>query len=308
MPGPLSALEAPAVRRPRYDRPMPRPRRLLLILALMPMLLGLAGCTEAEETWTFDRKGGGEYALVVRWNADLWRRVRGVLGSKVMARLAGDGFPLRAELWRDGLRDLEGVEILELEARDTDTGMRELRLRARFQKVEQILRWDVLAGRTVRIEPPSKEDGGPARTTFYMEPIPRVPVLDQVAALVEAAENPPPAPEGAAAARDPLPLERFGIEPSAGAMVWRMVKLPLGEVRLRTRVIAPAPLASVRGRPVLDETTQADFQWTFADLRRSDADRTVRLRWDPREFDEGQALDHRGQRDPRARAPDGSRK
>lgn len=288
---------------------MPLSLRRLAVLALIPLFLGLGGCTEAEETWTFDRKGGGEYALVLRWNADLWRRVRGVLGSKVMSRLAADGFPLRTALWRDGLKDLEGVEIVELEERDTDTGMRELRLRARFQKVEQILRWDVLAGRTVRIEPGSKEGGGTPRATLYMEPIARVPILDRIAALVEAVEKAPPAPKGPAADRDPPPLERIGIEASAAEMVWRMVRLPLGEVSLRTRIVAPGELASVRGRPVGETTKQADFTWTFADLRRADADRTVRLRWDMLDFDETRAVDHKGRKDPRAgRAPDGSRK
>ena len=270
---------------------MARPLRLLALLLLVPGFLGLAGCTEAEETWTLNRKGGGEYALVLRWNADLWRRVRGVLGAKVMRRLAGDGFPLRTELWRDGLSGLEGVEILELEERDTDTGMRELRLRARFGKLEQILRWDVLAGRRVKVEPQEGKGGGEGRVAFSMEPIAQVPVLDRVAALVEAVEKPQPMPTGPAAERDPGPLERMGIEASAAQMVWRMVKLPLGKASLRVRVVAPDDLVSVRGRPVDERTQQADATWTFADLRRADADRTVRLRWRKREFDETPAFE-----------------
>ncbi len=49
------------------------------------------------EEWTFDEKGGGTYALTVRWNADLWRRVEEVLGARVMERLVGRPFPLRKE-------------------------------------------------------------------------------------------------------------------------------------------------------------------------------------------------------------------
>lgn len=279
----------------------------------LPWLLGLmlpllAGCTEAEETWTLDRKGGGEYALTLRWDADLWRRVRGVLGAKVMRRLADPGIPLRTAQWRDGLEDLEGVTILELEEVETGTGMRELRLRARFARLEQILRWEVLAGRRVRIEPEPEAPGAPPRATLYMEPIARVPILDKVAALVEAAEKPPPPAEGGAAERDPPPLERMGIDVAAADMVWRLVKLPLGAVRLQSRVVVPGEIQSIRGRSPAEETTEAVFAWTFADLRRVDADRTVRLRWRQRAFDETPALDHPGRRDPRARAPDGSKK
>ena len=282
-------------------------RRALLAL-LCCLALGFAGCTEAEEDWTLDRKGGGEYALTVRWNADLWRRVRGVLGAKVMERLAGPGFPLRVELWRDGLKNLEGVKILALEERDTDTEMRELHLRARFEKLEQILRWDVLAARRVRLETAAKGAAGPPRATLYMEPIARVPILDRVAALVEAVERPPPAAEGGAADRDPPPLARIGIERAAAEMVWRMVKLPLGQAALQTRVQVPGDVVSIRGQAPAEDTRAATFRWTFADLRRVDADRTVRLRWRTLAFDDSPPLDHAGQRDPRPRAPDGSKK
>lgn len=284
---------------------MPRALRPLLLAAVLALL---AGCTRAEETWTFDRKGGGEYALTVRWDPDLWRRVRGVLGARVMDRLAANGFPLRAALWRDGLQDREGITILELGERDVEGGQREIHLRARFERLEQMLAWDVLAGRTVRLAVPTKEAGGTPRATLYMEPIPRVPVLDRIADLVEAVEKPPQAAEGAAAARDPPPLERAGIDRAAGAMVWKMVKQPLAAVGLRVRIVTPGDVVSVRGRPAGERTRQADFGWTFADLRRVDADRTVRVRWRPLAFDERPGVDRRGRRDPRPRAPDGSRK
>ncbi len=285
-------------------------RRTLLPCLLLCALV-LPGCVEAEESWELDRKGGGTYALVVRWNADLWRRVGDILGAKVMARIAGPGFPLRPELWRDGLKDLPGVTIGDVGERDTDTGLRELHVALTFKRMEDLLGWEVLAGRRVTIEAEQPEKGAstkPLRATLTMEPIARVPVLDRIAALVEAAEKPPAKAEGAAAERDPPPLARMGLERTAAEMIWKLVRLPLGEVKLQSRVRVPGELVSKQGTPVDKETREATYTWSFADLRRVDADRTIRLRWRILSFDESPALDHPGQRDPRPRAPDGSKK
>ncbi len=273
------------------------PRRVALLLALLLAVPLLGGCTEAEETWTLDRKGGGTYELVLRWNADLWRRVRGILGAKVMHRVARPGFPLRTELWRDGLKGLEGVKILELEARDGESGLQELRLKASFQQLSQMLRWEPLAGRTVRVTVPTAAERGKTsapKAGLYMEPLGRVPVLDRVAALVEAVEKPPPAAEGAAALRDPPPLERMGIDRGAADMVWRMLKPQLAKIRLTSRFHLPGDLVSRRGTTVDERTREAAFTWTFADLRNPKADRTARVRWRMLVSDETRALERRG--------------
>jgi len=292
-------------------------RRRSLLAPLLAVLLGLAGCVEAKEDWTFDRKGGGTYELVLRWNADLWRRAGDVLGTKVMRRMAGRGFPLRVSQLRDGLSGIDGVEIERLETRDTDTGLREIVLKVRFRHLRDLLKWDVMAGRTVRVDTDARAKGAkgakddpagdlrPARARLVMEPIARVPVLDALAALLEAEQHPPPPPPPAARPRDPLPLERLGLRREAADLVWRMLKLPLRKVRLDVHVTLPGDVISVRGRPVQGATREASFTWDFAALRKADTDRTVRLRWQMLSLDKAPVVSHVGTKDPRARRPDG---
>ena len=257
---------------------------MVRLLPLLVVLLALlSGCVEAEEEWTFDAKGGGTYELVLRWNADLWRRVEDVLGAKVMQRFADPGFPLRPAQLRDGLAGLKDVEITRLEERGTDSGLRELVLGLRFKRLSDLLRWELIAGRTLQVgqEPrrPGETADDPTHVGFVMEPIARVPVLDRVAALLEAERKPAPKPPEGLETRDPGPLERFGIAREAGTLVYRMVKLPLERVRLRVRVNTPGPIVGVGGQVRRDGSTRADFTWDFAALREARTDRSVRLRW-----------------------------
>lgn len=279
-------------------------RRLPVLLPILLGAVALAGCVDAEEDWTFDDKGGGTYALTLRWNADLWRRASDVLGPGVMTRLQGRPFPLRAAQWRDGLAALKGVEILELAERDTDTGLREVALRVRFTHLRDLLRWEVLRRRTVRVEiVPQGEDAdeSPPHCRVYMEPIAQVPVLDRLAALLDAVETPPPRAEGPAAARDPPPLERLGLDRGAADMVWRMVKKPLQQVRLRLRFRAPGRILTHRGRPVRDGSKPLEVEYDFAALRKPETDRTVPFTWQMRAFDQAPVVDQQGDRDPRRR-------
>ncbi len=87
-------------------RPRPRPRHLRTATALLLSLVLLigTGCTEVEETLSFDSKGGGTYRLVLRRDADLWQRVGGVLGKGVLARIEGRSM-------EDGLELLPGVRL-----------------------------------------------------------------------------------------------------------------------------------------------------------------------------------------------------
>ncbi len=256
---------------------------------MVVLLATLTGCVEAEETWTLDAKGGGTYELVLRWNADLWRRVEEVVGAQAMRRFAGHGFPLRPAQIRDGLKGLEGVEITRLEEGQTDTGLRELALTVRFRRLADLLRWEVIAGRTLEVGRedlrPGEPESTPRHVRFHMEPIARVPVLDRLAALLEAEARPPPEPPRGLAERDPGPLERLGIDRAAATLVHRMLKPPLTRVRLQVNVITPSPLVSVGGERRRGSDTRAAFRWDFAALRDAKTDRRVRLRWRMRERD-----------------------
>jgi len=266
---------------------------------------------EAEEDWRFDAKGGGTYALTVRWNADLWRRVGEVLGPKVMASLSGRAFPLRKAQWADGLKGLDGVEVLSLAESDTDTGLREISARVKFRALEDLLAWEVLARRTMRVasdEP--DDDAGVARPSkevaicnFYMEPIAHVPVLDRVGALLNALDRPPPPAEGAAAARDPGPLDRLGLESDAAELVWHMVKLPLAGARLRVQVHVLGEIIEEDGHLRLNRGRVLKREWDFAALRKGETKRTVHFAWRPRSLDVAPFAKQRGDR--RSQTADG---
>ena len=134
-----------------------------------------------------------------------------------MERLVGRPFPLRKEQIADGLKGLPGVKVASLTEGDTDTGLRELATVVQFERLDALLRWELLARRTFRLEPylkPGEKESRekPAICKFYMEPVAQVPVLDRVGALLNAAESPPPKAEGPPAARDPGPLGRLGLE------------------------------------------------------------------------------------------------
>ncbi len=279
---------------------------------LLVLLAGLTGCVEAEESWNLDRKGGGTYKLVLRWNAGLWRRVGDVLGPKVMARVAGNGFPLHVSQLRDGLSGLEGVTIKRLESKGTDSGLTEIGLEVGFRHLRDLLAWEVMAGRTIRVDvkaPDAQAAGraaGPGSARLYMEPIPRVPVLDKLAALLEAEAKPPPKAPRGAAQRDPPPLERLGLARRDAGLVWRMLKLPLEKVSLKVNVALPGDLLRVGGRPADESGRTASFDWDFAALRKAGTDRTVRLSWRMLSLDEAPRVKNEGRADPRSRRPDGS--
>jgi hypothetical protein len=283
-------------------------RSLALLLVLAGVLAGLGGCAEVEEQWVLGEKGGGTWTLSLRWNADLWRRVRGVLGPAVTDRLRGRALPLRPQAWRDSLAGVEGVTIVECEERDTDTGMRELRVQLRFEKLRALMQWELMRRRTVRVETrpaPGAAENDPPLCRFAMEPIARVPVLDPLAALLEARDNPPPAAEGAAAARDPSPLARLGLEEEAAGLVWKMVKPQLDKVRLRFAFRPPFGIESIRDLAVARGTEEAVFDFDFAALRDPRTDRTAVFTWQMRAFDEAPLVVQQGDRDPRARGPEG---
>jgi hypothetical protein len=298
-------LAAPSAPRSAYNPSMTR--RLRVPVLLLVLAAGLSGCVDAEETWSFDETGGGTYELRVAWDADLWRRVGDVLGARVLERLSARPFPLRKSAWADGLQGLAGVEVLALEERVSDGGLREIAAKVRFKRLADLLRWEVLARRSVQVTQVQSDPKKPALCRFYMEPLAQVPVLDTLAALVEAHERPPLKAEGAAATRDPGPLERFGLDEDAARLVWRMVKLPLAKVRLRSRVEVLGEIEEERGQPSRKGGRAYERSWDFAALRKADADRTLRVAWRLRTLDIAPLAAQVGDRDPRPHGPTGNR-
>jgi hypothetical protein len=278
------------------------------LVAVLAAALALGGCVEVEEDLVLAGDGSGTYALTVRWDADLWRRVTDVLGPAVMGRIEGRAFPLRPEQLRDGLAGLDGVTIQELEERPGTGGRRELVVRLAFRDVPALLRWELMARRTLRIERAEEGAGTEPAWRLTYHPIAQVPLLDRLGALLDAVERPPPAAEGETADRDPPPLERLGLDRDAAELVWRMVKGPLEAASLRFRVAVPSDLVTVRGRAVPAGTREAVATYDLTALRRPGTDRTLRFTWRARAFDRFPVVDHEGDRDPRSRKPDGTRR
>lgn len=266
------------------------------------LLLGLVlltgtGCTEVEETLAFDSKGGGTYRLVLRRDADLWQRVRGVLGKAVLARIEGRPFPLTAVAWQGAVKDVEGVTVTEIVEADAGGGMRELRVALAFTSLEALLQVEPLARRScaVTVKPVSK--GSKVRMAeLSMTPITALPVLDPLAALMNAIEAPPAESAERASRRDPTPLRRIGVDKGQAEMLRRLLEPALAKVKLTFRVEVPGTVLRVDGRSVGGSDEHGQQAFSFADLRNPKTDRRVRVAWRVRELDAPPAAAHQGDR------------
>jgi hypothetical protein len=247
--------------------------------------LALAGCVEVDETWRLEADGTGTYALRVRWDRGLLVRAGAIVGGETLRRLEGRGFPLGAESLRDTLDGLEGVVVGEVVETDGGDGVRELRAKVRFRQVTDLLAWEVLAPRAVRIRAEGLGSGD-ARGEWTMDPLLDVPVVGPLAEAARA-QGLPPAPKEADGSSEPSPLERLGVRPEDTDLLAAMLRPPLGKVRFRFRWELPGAVTSVGGRDVdanATETTSAGVEVTFADLA-SGRDRRVRVTWRPATFD-----------------------
>lgn len=245
--------------------------------------MATTGCVEAEEAWVFDSTGGGTYALTVRWNADLWSRIGGIVGPEALRRIEGRPVPLRADAWRDGLRGLEGVTVEEVAEKDAPRGMREVSARLRFRRVQDLLRWEVLARRTMRI---ARADEG--LVALRMEPLAQVAVLDRLASAQAVRER--------AGADVPLPAqvaEELAVKADDARLVATVLQPHLARVRFRFTVQPPGPVRSVGDAPVEADVTKATVDLSFDDLVKG-RDRTVRCAWRPLALDVPPSADQVG--------------
>ncbi len=262
--------------------------------------LALAGCVEATEKWEIESGGSGTYDLTVRWQADLWRRVGEVLGDRAMEGIHGAPFPMRKAQWWDGLAGLKGVEIVSLTTEAQDRGWRKLAVKLRFKRVADVFQWEVLSRRGARFvveKPEGGEDDDARICRMEMKPLVDVPVLDPLAALLNAIDNPPPleeAADGEERRKDAPPLQRLGIDRTDGELVWRMLKPELAKVKLRFELSTPGIILSKDGRRDSSESLSTSFEFDFAALRDAKTDRRLRCSWRVRPFDEPPALVNAG--------------
>jgi hypothetical protein len=255
------------------------------------------GCVEAQEEWTFGADGGGTYALRVRWNADLWHRVGSIVGGEVLRRVEGTPFPLRLAEWRDGLEGLEGVTVEEATEGEAGGGMREVSVRVGFRRVEDLLRWEVLAGRRVVVR---KADDGAVR--LEMDPLDRVPVVGSLATVAAFLRSPPP-PEPGADVREPGPVERLGVQLDDLDLLVRMLRPEVARARFAVGVEVTGTILEVGSSPPPDDGARALFEHAFDDLVEG-RDRRVRLVWRPRSLDVPPLVEHPGDAGAPPAAPD----
>jgi hypothetical protein len=262
-------------------------------VAAAVVTLVLAGCVEVDETWRLEADGTGTYALRVRWDRDLLVRVGAIVGGDVLRRLEGRGLPLRAASLRDTLDGLDGVAVEEVVETDLEDGVRELRAKVRFRRVADLLAWEVLAPRPVRIRAEGLGSGD-ARGEWTMDPLHEVPVVGPLAEVARA-QGLPPVPREADGSTAPSPLGRLGVRREDEDLLAAMLRPALGRVRFRFRCELPGPVTSVGERAAEANATEtsAAVEVTFADLA-SGRDRRVRVAWRPATFDVVPDLDRAG--------------
>jgi len=257
----------------------------LLVTALVGLLL--AGCVEVEERLSLEREGNGVYAVTLRWNADLLARVADTLGERAFKAFEGRAFPLDVEHWRDGLSSVSGLTVKRLEELEGGAGWRKIEAEIAFDSLPSLLRWELLAGRPLRIV----QDGGEKRARLSMAPLQRLPLLDPLREAIEARRNPPPAAPPSEAQRDPAPLARLGLTQEQVGIMELMLAPHLNRLRL-SFTVAPAGRIQASGPMAVEEKlTHTRFDWTWADLLAGKA-RTVELHWQAGEFDKLPLLEH----------------
>ena len=258
--------------------PGPACRLATLLAAIFALALG--GCVEVDEAWKFARDGSGTYDVTVRWNADLLARVKDAVGPNVMSAFEGRAFPLRLEEWREGLKPLPHVEVKRLEERDVEGGWHEIHAVVAFGTLQDLLGWEVLSRRTLRIDPPNAD----RLVKIHMTPLTRLPVLDALRAAEEARKTPPPAAEAENAQRDPPPLERLGVDAATQVLVERMLAPVLPDVRFTFRFELAGRVRSASAPATKATGSSVEYVWRWEDLVPGRS-RSIDVTYVPGEFD-----------------------
>jgi hypothetical protein len=254
--------------------------RALVATLTVLLALPLGGCLEVTERLTLEREGNGTYHLTLRWDADLLARVRDHVGERALQAFEGRAFPLSSTALRDGLAPLSGVRIERLDEAAGEAGWRAIDLQVRFDSLEALLRWEVLASRPFTLGPAG--EGRMAR--LRMRPIERLPVLDPVREAFEARAGPPVRTVPAEAQKDPAPWARLGWDEARLLQLERWLVPALERVRLSFEVAPAGRVLQAGASAESQEERSARFTWRWADLL-ARVPREVDLRFQAGEFD-----------------------
>lgn len=267
---------------------------------LVPLLLVLllAGCVEVEEHLILRAQGGGTYELRLEWDAELLRRVNDLVGRRAASRFARGALPLQVEAWRDSLQGLAGLRAQRVSIADRGEGRRALEVRVAFERLEDLLGWEIFARREIDLafvgtdgkqvgESDRAKGGETAR--LRMRPLARVPSLGRVLDAL-ALWRAPPARSAAGGVSEPSAAERLGILPADGNLLADLLETHLAEASFAFHVEVPGALVEARGGEVLD----AHATWRFDAQAIVQAGRggQIELIWRPSAFDRVPRIEH----------------
>ena len=252
---------------------------------LLLLLLGvlLTGCVEVEEQVTLGSAGGGTYELRLAWDADLVHRVNEVVGRRVARRFARGALPLDAVAWRESLEGCSGLRAERVEVEALDDGRRELRLRVAFERLEDLVAWEVFGRRSIEVE---KIDD---RARLRMKPLRRAPPLDRVLDAL-ALWREAPTRSAAGGLREASPAERIGILPADGEVLAELLETELARARFVFRLDLPEPLEKAPGAE--RDGRRATWRFGVEALGRQGSGGAIDLTWQPRAFDRVPRVHH----------------
>ena len=273
---------------------------LLSSCLLALTLAGLTGCVEVEERLILGSEAGGTYELRLAWDAELLVRVNDVVGWRVARRYARGALPLDAASWRESLAGRPGLVAERVEVEEGLDGWRVLHVRVAFERLEDLLGWEVFARRDVELAlrrgaradaggegGADAEDGDRARggdtATLVMRPLGRVAPLARLRGAL-ALWRRPPERSSSGGLREPSLAERLGILPADGDLLADVLGAQLDAAAFTFRVEVPGALLEAPRGEVVDGVAT----WRLG----TEPDGTVELRWRPRAEDRVPRLRH----------------
>ncbi len=277
--------------------------RLVSALFSCLALTTLAACAEVDEVWRFRDGGGGRYQLTVRYNGDLLRQIREVVGEARLRQLSPRPLPFDVAIWRRTLARVKGLNVKSCEEKTLDGGMIELSADVEFDSLRAMLHWEFLSCRTTSLV--NAEVDGETRQTLTMNPLARLPVLRTGLSwwrLTEKSNDEKrTSAEGATDDKDELPTSvgarrtaRAAVKLPAHtvAMLRQMIAPHLKQIRLSTTFHVPGTWTD-RGRGAADEEGGTRATFTAPHIIAAMPPQ-LRMTWRPTSFAKIAPLHHMG--------------